>query len=376
MQAMIKQNLRLFGVSLGALAAAAFLQPGVSAAAEKGLYLQGQAGITLPEDSQVDTATQQNADHDLGWVGGIGFGYANGHGVRGEIGLDYRESDIDKVGGVGAAGTARAGSLMINGYYDFFKDSKVQPFIGAGFGLGLVDADGVTPVSGSAINDEDMDFAYQGMAGLSVSVSPRTKITLGYRYFTIPDLKFRTASGAAVDADYATHEFMLGVRYSFGPPAVKPKATPAVTIPKMAPMMEEMPEPEPEEPVARAAPRKPVAAPAPEPDISRNFIVFFDWNRATITSLAQNIINSAVAESKRVNKVRIKLTGHADRSGTTRYNQRLSMRRANAVRQSLQRLGIAANDIAIFAKGESDPLVTTSDGVREPQNRRVEIILE
>jgi len=375
-QAMIKQNLRLFGVSLAALTAVTFFQPGVSAAAEKGLYLQGQAGITLPENSQVDTASQRNADHDLGWVGRIGFGYANGRGVRGEIGLDYRESDVDKVGGVGAVGTARSGSLMINGYYDFFKDSKIQPFIGAGFGLGLVDADGVAPVSGSAINDDDMDFAYQGMAGVSVSVSPRTKITLGYRYFTIPDLKFRTAGGAAIDADYATHEFMLGVRYSFGPPNVKPKATPAIAAPQLAPMMEEMSEPEPEKLVAKAAPAKPVAAPAPEPENSRNFIVFFDWNRATITSLAQNIINSAAAESKRVNKVRIKLIGHADCSGTTRYNQRLSMRRANAVRQRLQWLGIAANNIAIFTKGESDPLVSTSDGVREPQNRRVEIILE
>ena len=52
------------------------------------------------------------------------------------------------------------------------------------------------------------------------------------------------------------------------------------------------------------------------------------------------------------------------------------MRRASAVRQRLQQLGIAANDIAVFAKGESEPLVATTDGVREPQNRRVEIILE
>ena len=81
-------------------------------------------------------------------------------------------------------------------------------------------------------------------------------------------------------------------------------------------------------------------------------------------------------EAKRVDKVRLILTGHADRSGTSRYNQRLSRERADAVRQRLIRLGIGANDIAVFAKGESEPLVATSDGVREPQNRRVEIILE
>jgi outer membrane protein OmpA-like peptidoglycan-associated protein len=328
----------------------------------------------MSTDPRIETTTKQDAEHDLGWVGGIGFGYANGRGVRGELGLDYRQSDIDKVGGAGASGTARAGSLMISGYYDFFRDSKIQPYIGAGFGLGYVDADGVSPVSGSTINDDDHDFAYQGMAGIGFSVSPRTKVTLGYRYFTIPDLKFKTTGGTSIDSDYANHEIMLGVRFSFGAPA-KPADDPAPT-----PVAEQMPamEPMPEEPPPKrvAAPPPPEQAAAPEPEIFRNFLVFFDLNKADLTSLAQNIIGSAAAEAKRAGNVRLRVTGHADRSGTPRYNQRLSMRRANAVRQRLQRLGIAANDIVVIAKGESEPLVATADGVREPQNRRVEILLE
>ena len=368
---MIRQKLQVIAVSLASLAVGVVALPGAAAAAEKGLYLEGHAGAAFARDFQLDTTTlHQDAEHDIGWLGGIGFGYAYGNGVRGEIGLDYRENGVDKVGGVSGSGTSRAGSLMLNGYYDFFRDSTIQPYIGAGVGLGYVDAHNISPVSGSSVNDTDYDFAYQGMAGIAVDVAPRLKITLGYRYFTVPSLNFKTKAGAAIEGDYATHEVMLGVRYSFGPPATKPAPEPvAAPMPKMAPM-EEAPAPK---PVAKPAPKP---EPPPAAEISRNFLVFFDWNKADITSLADNIIKSAVAEAKRVDKVRIRLTGHTDRSGTVRYNQRLSLRRANAVRQRLEQLGIPGSDIAVFAKGESEPLVPTGDGVREPQNRRVEIILE
>ena len=73
---------------------------------------------------------------------------------------------------------------------------------------------------------------------------------------------------------------------------------------------------------------------------------------------------------------RVVLTGHADRSGSSKYNDGLSMRRANNAMTSLIDLGIAGSAIAVFAKGEADPLVPTDDGVRELQNRRVEIVLE
>ncbi len=69
------------------------------------------------------------------------------------------------------------------------------------------------------------------------------------------------------------------------------------------------------------------------------------------------------------------MAGHADRSGSDAYNLRLSQRRADAVAAELVRQGVNRNDIGIQAFGESRPLVPTADGVREPQNRRVEIVL-
>ena len=70
------------------------------------------------------------------------------------------------------------------------------------------------------------------------------------------------------------------------------------------------------------------------------------------------------------------LTGHADRSGADAYNMALSLRRGAATKDELVRNGVPANAIVIIGKGESAPLVPTADGVREPQNRRVEIVLQ
>ena len=89
-----------------------------------------------------------------------------------------------------------------------------------------------------------------------------------------------------------------------------------------------------------------------------------------------SIIESAAEAAQQAAPIRIELTGHADRSGPRTYNQGLSQRRADAVSAELVRLGIARAEIGISARGEDDPLVPTPDGVREPQNRRVEIVLE
>jgi OmpA-OmpF porin, OOP family len=76
-----------------------------------------------------------------------------------------------------------------------------------------------------------------------------------------------------------------------------------------------------------------------------------------------------------VNATRIEVSGHADRTGSASYNQRLSVRRGEAVAAELVRRGVARNIITIQGFGFDRPLVPTAMGVREPQNRRVEIVL-
>ncbi|TVV69984.1 OmpA family protein, partial [Sphingomonas solaris] len=103
------------------------------------------------------------------------------------------------------------------------------------------------------------------------------------------------------------------------------------------------------------------------------FIVFFDWNKSNITTEAAGILDNAAAAYASGGSASVMLAGHADKSGSDSYNVGLSQRRADAVRAYLAGKGIPETALSTEAFGESRPLVETADGVREPQNRRVEI---
>jgi OOP family OmpA-OmpF porin len=141
------------------------------------------------------------------------------------------------------------------------------------------------------------------------------------------------------------HDLVIGVRYAFN--------TPAPAAPAMSPA--------------------PIAAPAPAP--ARSYLVFFDWDRAELTDRAKSIVKEAADNSTRVQVTRIEVNGYTDTSGKPTYNQGLSVRRAQAVAGELVRDGVPKNAIDIQGFGDTHLLVSTGPGVREPQNRRVEIII-
>ena len=116
--------------------------------------------------------------------------------------------------------------------------------------------------------------------------------------------------------------------------------------------------------------------PPPPPPAARNYLVFFDFNKSDLTADARAIVKTAAGESAREHTTKLTVTGHTDTVGSDAYNMRLSRRRAEAVQAELVRDGVPENEIAIFAKGKRDLLVPTADGVREPQNRRVQIVLD
>jgi len=119
----------------------------------------------------------------------------------------------------------------------------------------------------------------------------------------------------------------------------------------------------------------PVAAVSEE--IARE-VVYFDFDQSTITTAAQTKIDRFVRQMKEIRPVvTLYIEGHADKSGPSDYNVALSARRANAVQVELERQGMNVGDYSqldLEAEGEDDPAVQTADGVREPLNRRVEII--
>jgi OmpA-OmpF porin, OOP family len=310
-------------------------------------------------------------------VGSLGWGFGNG--LRAEVEFDYRNNGLDRItgfGGLGAAarvnnvgGTQHSYGLMFNALYDFVIAGApwAVPYLGAGIGMAWTNWTGNRTTAVSTLADRpnvvldygstDFNFAYQAIAGVAFPVAdvPGLAVTTEFRFFGTLQNKFdaslqlidpRTGAVArdpsgSVKADNHNYSLMLGVRYNFG----------------------------------RVPPPPPVAAPPPAPAPTRTYLVFFDWDRADLTDRARQIIAEAAQNSHRVQTTRIEVAGHADRSGSPEYNQRLSRRRADTVAAELVRNGVPREAIGIEAFGESRPLVPTADGVREPQNRRVEIVL-
>ena len=332
-----------------------------------GVYVGAGAGANIRNQSTDGLLT---GGTELGWafVGSVGYGFGNG--FRAEIEGNYRYNDV----GTSRAGTFRgtSGNLrtyggMVNGFYDFslasFGIPTISPYLGVGVGYGQNNWDRVSLTSGTGSSfgravsaSSNGSFAYQGIAGVSFglgAVVPGLALTAEYRYYGVLDAsqRFNVSGPGAAQANSinrsfspsnGNHSALLGLRYALNTPR------PAVAAP---------------------------VAPAPVQTAARTYLVFFDWARADLTDRARQIIAEAAAARTTVRSTRIEVSGHADRSGPDAYNQALSMRRAEAVAAELTRRGVPRAEMVIQAFGESRPLVPTADGVREPQNRRVEIVL-
>jgi outer membrane protein OmpA-like peptidoglycan-associated protein len=113
------------------------------------------------------------------------------------------------------------------------------------------------------------------------------------------------------------------------------------------------------------------------PDASHDCprFVFFDSGEAELSRDAEAELDKVAARLKELGG-RLLLRGFSDRSGPPAANVRVSLERAELVRQSLIARGLQPAAIRVEALGESQPLIATADGVREPQNRRVEISFE
>lgn len=103
------------------------------------------------------------------------------------------------------------------------------------------------------------------------------------------------------------------------------------------------------------------------------YIVFFNWGDPALTPEAASLLANAARAYKDCGNAKVRLAGHTDRSGEADYNIGLSQRQNSAVRSYLVNSGIPDSRISTEAFGEYSPRIATADGVREYQNRRVEI---
>jgi outer membrane protein OmpA-like peptidoglycan-associated protein len=289
--------------------------------------------------------------------GGMGGGHAGYNWQMGSfvLGIEGDAEGGDITGRHVIPGTGSVGSDM-----DF--DASVRGKLGWAFdrflvyGTGGVAFGDVEPhyfdTAGAALfSQSSMRVGWTAGGGLGYAFTPNWDGSIEYRYIDLgtADHTFHSAAGTeSFHSEFEYNIIQVGLTYRFAPPPPPP--------PMAAPM--------------------PVAAPAPPPPpMARTFLVFFDFDKYNLTADARRVIDAAAASFKANGSARIELSGYTDLAGTQAYNLRLSQRRADAVAGYMMKQGVPKNVMDVKWFGKEHPRVPTPDGVREPQNRRVEIVL-
>ena len=296
-----------------------------------GFYIGAEGGANWMFNTSANVpalGTTASISPNLGWAAGgvLGFDFV---GPRVEIEGVYRSNTatVNVNGGNFAMNKDDIGVLG-NIFYDFNAGGTIVPYIGAGAGVAFVNSSGLNSTQ----------FAYQGILGVGYNIDETFRVNLDGRYYgtTAPTLG---VTGGTSTYSNNNLSVMLGLQVKFGAPAAAPP-------------------------------------PPPPPPAAPSFMVFFDWDRSNLSAQALNTIKQAAGQYKTKGSARVTATGHTDKSGPEAYNMALSLRRANTVKDALVREGVPATAISVVGRGETQPLVQTADGVREPQNRRVEIVIQ
>jgi outer membrane protein OmpA-like peptidoglycan-associated protein/outer membrane protein W len=378
---------------LAGVAALGLMTATAASADPNGWYGAVDAGFHSMEDGinaeSSTTGANWNWEVNDGWAAFARLGYRFDANWRLELEGGYRSGDIGTVRAISGTqglcnltpatggcfspeGDITSTTLMANLIYDFgAADAPLRPFVGLGVGVNRVNADAIgnlraNRTAAMAVDDSSTEFAAQAIAGLAWAISERTSLDLTYRYLTGDAAWASTTAGTGVGAtafgawegDYdQSHTVSLGLRYSFG--AIETPPPPPVPVPPPAPT---------------PAPPPPPPAPAPRPaPQARQFVVYFDWDRSTLTAEAQQVVSQAAAYARSGNPTRVLVVGHTDTSGSAAYNLGLSNRRARTVADALVAAGVNGGVISLDGRGETQLARATADGVREPLNRRATV---
>jgi len=331
----------------------------------QGPYVRLEGGWSHPEDlsgSAVPGFGIGKGTRAEGYIAGIAGGY-KWQKWRIELDGDYSENGMKSGTHVfdgsgsqisGLSGNASNLSFMMNMYYDYNTGTRFTPYFGFGIGADRFNLDSVRTkalASNHTIaNDSDIVFAYQPIVGISYLINDHMSVGLEYRYFSTTDATIKYAlnpPGGSFKVDPSSHNILASFTYHFAPP---PPPPPSAPVP------------------AATAPAAPPPAAA-----KQEFIVFFEFDKSTLTADGQRVVDAAAAAYKKGGSAHISVAGYTDAAGTQKYNLALSQRRAQTVSAALGKDGVPQGQIGMSYFGKEHQRVPTPDGVREPQNRRVEI---
>ena len=114
---------------------------------------------------------------------------------------------------------------------------------------------------------------------------------------------------------------------------------------------------------------------AVEPRQPLSFLLYFQSGESVLTEESATLLPAILEAIKTRESLDISVIGHSDRTGAKEYNMALSTKRAEYVRDLLVAKGVDSALIAVSSHGEGNPLIPTADGVEEPKNRRVEVVV-
>lgn len=183
-------------------------------------YVAVQAGVSFLSDSDVSysSGATREASFDTGYDVSLKVGtQINQLRIEGQV--QYAENDLDEIraGSVvaNASGDISVTAFTANAIWVLAPQQKFHPYIGAGAGFAEVALNDVSAGGTKVADDSDTVFAYQLMVGVEVDVAPRAALYAGYHYLATADPEFQDVGGSNFEAEYASHNIAVGLRYSF-----------------------------------------------------------------------------------------------------------------------------------------------------------------
>jgi OOP family OmpA-OmpF porin len=318
------------------------------------------AWYAVPGVTYMNTDSDLEADEGVGGFLSIGKELSPSWDLQGRLGHNRADEDT---GIAGARGKYEQTTLGLDALY-MFSRGKLRPFLLAGIGAARNDVDYTIP----GVDGSSKKTSWLASAGLGA------QILLTDNFGLQADLRHQW-SRAKIDFDNSGTEtigntlFNLGAILRFGAAApVVAEATPEPAPIAAAP--EPMPEP---------APAPVVCTPTVE-TITLQAEKLFGFDKAKLADTSE--IDTQVVAKMKENPIfaSVKIVGHTDKLGSAEYNQKLSERRANQVRDYIISQGIDASRLIAVGKGEDVPKVNCDDVKgRKAQieclapNRRVEV---